>query len=292
MAWRPLDLARVVDRAVEEMRPQATEAGVTLTVERAGHRFDMLGDEDKLVQVVVNLVANGIRFTAAGGRVTARVVDAGRELEVQVEDTGAGIPAAALPRIFEMYEQAHAERGGTGLGLAIVRLRRGPRRSRQRRVAGGQGDPVHHRAAAPGRAGRRTVRAAVLVGAVLLVAGCATWPWRPASRLLDQGDALAARGDYAGAVRAWDELLARYPDDPAAPAALARRDTTAALLAAREELARVRGELAAREAELGRARQELARLGAEAERLRSEAERLRADLEHLKRIDLRLERRR
>lgn len=121
MAWRPLDLARVVDRAVEEMRPQATEAGVTLTVERAGHRFDMLGDEDKLVQVVVNLVANGIRFTAAGGRVTARVVDAGRELEVQVEDTGAGIPAAALPRIFEMYEQAHAERGGTGLGLAIVR---------------------------------------------------------------------------------------------------------------------------------------------------------------------------
>ncbi|HXG16402.1 MAG TPA: hypothetical protein VNK50_09150 [Calidithermus sp.] len=136
------------------------------------------------------------------------------------------------------------------------------------------------------------MRAAVLVGAVLLVAGCATWPWRPASRLLDQGDALAARGDYAGAVRAWDELLARYPDDPAAPAALARRDTTAALLAAREELARVRGELAAREAELGRARQELARLGAEAERLRSEAERLRADLEHLKRIDLRLERRR
>lgn len=121
--------------------------------------------------------------------------------------------------------------------------------------------------------------------AVVLLGGCAAWPWRPASRLLERGDVLAAHGDYAAAVRAWDELLARYPDDPAAPAALARRDTAAALLAAREEVARLRSELAAREAEVGRLRQELARLGAEAERLRS-------DLEQLKRIDLRLERRR
>lgn len=129
------------------------------------------------------------------------------------------------------------------------------------------------------------MRAASVLIAVLLLAGCAAWPWRPASRLLERGDTLAAGGDYAAAVRAWDELLARYPDDPAAPAALARRDTTAALLAAREEVARLRAELAARDAEVGRLRQELARLGAEAERLRS-------DLEHLKRIDLRLERRR
>jgi hypothetical protein len=128
------------------------------------------------------------------------------------------------------------------------------------------------------------VRAAPLV-LVLLLAGCAVWPWRPASRMLERGDALAARGDYAAAVRAWDELLARYPDDPTAPAALARRDTAAALLAAREEIARLRAELAARDAELGRLRHEQARLAAEAERLRS-------DLEQLKRIDLRLERRR
>jgi signal transduction histidine kinase len=121
MAWRPVDLVRVVERAVEELRPQATEAGVALAIEHAGQRFDLVGDEDKLVQVVVNLVANGIRFTPAGGRVTARVVDAGRELELVVEDTGAGIPPAALARLFEMYQQAHPERGGTGLGLAIVR---------------------------------------------------------------------------------------------------------------------------------------------------------------------------
>jgi TolA-binding protein len=136
------------------------------------------------------------------------------------------------------------------------------------------------------------VRAAPLALAALLLAGCATWPWRPAARLLERGDALAGRGDYGAAVQAWEELLARYPDDPAAPAALARRDTTAALLTAREQIARLRGELAARESELARLRQEHARLAAEAERLRSEADRLRSDLEHLKRIDLRLERRR
>jgi two-component system sensor histidine kinase/response regulator len=53
--------------------------------------------------------------------VTLRVLDAGADLELQVEDTGAGIPADKLPVLFERYRQAHGGRGGTGLGLAIVR---------------------------------------------------------------------------------------------------------------------------------------------------------------------------
>jgi signal transduction histidine kinase len=52
--------------------------------------------------------------------VVVRVVDAGSEFELQVEDTGVGIPAAALPTIFDPYRQAHRNRGGSGLGLAIV----------------------------------------------------------------------------------------------------------------------------------------------------------------------------
>ncbi|OLC12070.1 MAG: hypothetical protein AUH29_17420 [Candidatus Rokubacteria bacterium 13_1_40CM_69_27] len=118
---KPLELDRLVARAVEELRPRAQEAGLALEVERTGHRFDYLGDEDRLVQVVVNLVANAIRFTPRGGRVTARVLDIGPEIEVHVEDTGIGIPASALPHIFGWYEQAHRRRGGTGLGLPIVR---------------------------------------------------------------------------------------------------------------------------------------------------------------------------
>jgi two-component system sensor histidine kinase GlrK len=118
---QPVDLDRVVARALDEMRPQAEEAGLALSFERRGNDFMVEGDEDRLVQVFVNLIANAVRFTLRRGRVTVRLHDAGREVEVQVEDTGVGIPAVALPHIFDTWQQAHQQRGGTGLGLAIVR---------------------------------------------------------------------------------------------------------------------------------------------------------------------------
>jgi signal transduction histidine kinase len=117
----PLDLDWLVGRAIDELRAQADEARVTLARERVGTRFTVIGDEDRLVQVVVNLLANAVRFTPVGGRVTVRLVDAGPECEIQVEDTGVGIPPAELPHVFESYRQAHPGKGGTGLGLAIVR---------------------------------------------------------------------------------------------------------------------------------------------------------------------------
>lgn len=116
-----LDLDTVVARAVEELKPSADQAGVVLERERVGEDFSFTGDEERLLQVVVNLVANAIRFTRRGGRVVARLVGTGREIEIQVEDTGIGIPADELPHVFEPYRQAHRDRGGTGLGLAIVR---------------------------------------------------------------------------------------------------------------------------------------------------------------------------
>lgn len=118
---KTLDLAGLVDRAVEELYPRATDAGVALECEHLGTSFIYYGDEERLHQLVINLGANAIRFTAPGGRVVVRVIDAGPEFELQVEDTGIGIPADALPHIFGPYHQAHRERGGTGLGLAIVR---------------------------------------------------------------------------------------------------------------------------------------------------------------------------
>ena len=118
--WKPLDLAGLVDRVLEELHPQAEEAGVTLERERYGSHFTYLGDEERLYQLVVNLGANAIRFTPRGGRVLVRLIDASPEFKLQVEDTGVGIPADALPNIFDPYRQAHRDRGGTGLGLAIV----------------------------------------------------------------------------------------------------------------------------------------------------------------------------
>src|SRR4030095_5462395 len=75
---------------------------------------------ERLHQLVVNLGANAIRFTPRGGRVVVRALAARSEFGLQVEDTGVGIPADALPNIFDPYRQAHRDRGGTGLGLAIV----------------------------------------------------------------------------------------------------------------------------------------------------------------------------
>lgn len=118
---KALDLEWLVDRAVEELHPRAEEAGVALERERFGSNFAYLGDEERLYQLIVNLGANAIRFTPRRGRVIVRLIDTGAELELQVEDTGVGIPADALPHIFDAYRQAHRERGGTGLGLAIVR---------------------------------------------------------------------------------------------------------------------------------------------------------------------------
>ena len=117
---KPLDLAGLVDRVVEELHPQAEEAGVALERELYGSHFMYLGDEERLYQLVINLGANALRFTPRGGRVFVRLTDASPEFELQVEDTGVGIPAEALPSIFDPYRQAHRDRGGTGLGLAIV----------------------------------------------------------------------------------------------------------------------------------------------------------------------------
>jgi signal transduction histidine kinase len=115
------DATRAVRRAVKEIRVQGEERGVLVSYDAGPGEFEIFADEDRVTQVVVNLIANGIRFTPAGGSVTARLVDAGAEVEIHVEDTGIGIPPDQLPLVFERYRQAHSGKGGTGLGLAIVR---------------------------------------------------------------------------------------------------------------------------------------------------------------------------
>lgn len=121
MTWQRNDLERLTQRVLEELRPQAVDAGVALVLDRGPGDVTCMGDEDRLIQVFVNLVGNAIRFTPSGGTVTVHLIDAGPEVRVQVEDTGVGIPAIALEGIFDPYQQAHRDRGGTGLGLAIVR---------------------------------------------------------------------------------------------------------------------------------------------------------------------------
>lgn len=118
---RTFDLDAAVARAVEELRPQAVQSRIVLRLQRSVGKVAIAGDEGRIVQVVINLVANALRFTPAGGSVSARVSTTGAEALVEVEDTGIGIRSDLLPVVFERFRQAHEGQGGTGLGLALVR---------------------------------------------------------------------------------------------------------------------------------------------------------------------------
>jgi signal transduction histidine kinase len=134
MAREPVELAPLLQGCVERLAPQAREADVTLTLE-IPERVLVAGDADRLAQVFANLLDNAVAHTPAGGQVTlaARRVEEEPAIEVVVADTGEGIPAESLPRVFERFYQVDParQRGrggassracrGAGLGLAITR---------------------------------------------------------------------------------------------------------------------------------------------------------------------------
>ena len=95
---------------------------------------------------------------------------------------------------------------------------------------------------------------------------------------------------FRQALALYDQFLASYPDDLAAPRALESRDTVAAIVTTRDELSRLRSELRARESEAAKLRDEVARLRQELTSRQAESDKLRADLEKMKELDLRLER--
>jgi two-component system phosphate regulon sensor histidine kinase PhoR len=121
----PLPLDRPAQAAAAALADMASRCRVALSVEAAPPGLVVDGNARRLEQAFVNLVENALKFTPAGGRVTIRFLDLGAEAAAEVEDTGVGIPADALPRIFERFFRVEASRsrrmGGTGLGLAIVK---------------------------------------------------------------------------------------------------------------------------------------------------------------------------
>ena len=120
---KPTPVADVVLPPVERIRPQAERAGLRLTVDLPPDLPPVLADAERVQQVVTNLVHNAIKFTPVGGQVTLSAEPAGDEVVISVQDTGVGISAEDLPRIFERFYKADRARsgGGTGLGLAIAK---------------------------------------------------------------------------------------------------------------------------------------------------------------------------
>jgi signal transduction histidine kinase len=119
-----LPLVRVAEKVVEALRPEAISRRLALALEVGPGGQDIVrADEFRLEQVVGNLLRNALKFTEAGGRVAVRVRREGERVVMEVEDSGRGIPAAALPRLFEKFYQVELadtrKAGGAGLGLYI-----------------------------------------------------------------------------------------------------------------------------------------------------------------------------
>jgi CheY-like chemotaxis protein/anti-sigma regulatory factor (Ser/Thr protein kinase) len=120
-----LDLARIIEAALDAVRVAADSKGVRLQCLLDEDARQATGDPDRLQQVVWNLLSNAVKFTDRGGLVTARLLRADSQAEISVTDTGRGIDPDFLPHIFERFKQANGtttrSQGGLGLGLAIVK---------------------------------------------------------------------------------------------------------------------------------------------------------------------------
>jgi PAS domain S-box-containing protein len=143
----PVDLASVMQSAIEQARPLIERKGHTLATRLGDAHVTVIGDRKRLVQVIVNLLNNAAKYTPEGGEIKVCADVEGADIKVSVIDNGIGIDAALLPEVFELFTQAKRTpdraQGGLGLGLALVRS-----------MVGLHGGRVEAGSAGPGRGSR------------------------------------------------------------------------------------------------------------------------------------------
>jgi PAS domain S-box-containing protein len=150
------DLLSILGIAMETSRPLLDAAGVQLVVGVPEEPVVLDADRTRLSQVVSNLLNNAAKFTPRGGRVELRVTGFGSEVQIDVSDTGIGIPAESLSQIFDMFVQLRDSRvstQGLGIGLTLVR-----------RIVELHGGRVWAHSDGPGRGSTFSVRLPVATG--------------------------------------------------------------------------------------------------------------------------------
>jgi PAS domain S-box-containing protein len=121
----PVNLVMVVEAAIETVRLAAEANSIQIQTIFDVSLGQVMGDPNRLQQVVWNLLSNAVKFTPTKGRVEIRLMEVGNQIQIQVSDTGKGINPDFLPYVFDYFRQADGTTtrifGGLGLGLAIVR---------------------------------------------------------------------------------------------------------------------------------------------------------------------------
>ncbi|HSD85317.1 MAG TPA: HAMP domain-containing sensor histidine kinase, partial [Anaerolineae bacterium] len=118
------DLAEITQMVVTELTLPVQQRQQQLVYDHSGGLASVLGDPQRLYQVVSNLISNAIKYTQPGGMVTVMLRTGDNQVQLEVRDTGPGISPEAQARIFERFYRAPAvatDERGTGLGLAIVK---------------------------------------------------------------------------------------------------------------------------------------------------------------------------
>ena len=122
---RPCDSTEFVKLAVAALQPQFDDKGVTLETDLPVVPASVLADVDRTRQVLINLLGNALQDTAPGGKVWIRLARVGEMMQISIQDTGIGLVAADLERIFQRFYRVDKSRsrasGGSGIGLTIAR---------------------------------------------------------------------------------------------------------------------------------------------------------------------------
>ncbi|KYF86885.1 hybrid sensor histidine kinase/response regulator [Sorangium cellulosum] len=120
-----VSMVAVVQAILDAVAPAAEAKGVGVSLSLSSTASRVWGDRGRLEQIVTNLLSNAIKFTPSGGRVTVSLEEVGATSRLRISDTGEGISADFLPRVFDRFRQANSSttrwRSGLGLGLSIVR---------------------------------------------------------------------------------------------------------------------------------------------------------------------------
>lgn len=119
------DITALIHAVTQRLQPQFDEKTITLVLEIPSKLPLVLVDEDRISQVLINLLGNALQYTPEKGRVTLAARQIGKDLQISIQDTGVGIPAEHLPHLFTRFYRVDKSRsragGGSGIGLTIAK---------------------------------------------------------------------------------------------------------------------------------------------------------------------------